>query len=72
MQEDYFIYLIYFVVLIGLGFSSACISDAILLFLKHLGYPLKKNTKWYLTWLIFTVFFQIGLWSYVFYRLFLK
>lgn len=72
MFEEYIVYLAYFFVLLALVFSSVCISDAILLFLKQLGYPQAKKTKWYLTWVIFTIFFQIGLLSYIFHRVFLK
>jgi|GEM_PF-1547273 len=72
MFNEYIIYMVYLFALLALLFSSVCISDAVLLLLKHLGYPQEMKIRWYLTWVIFTVFFQTGLLSYIFYRVFFR
>jgi len=68
MLNGYFTYVIYSLVCVLMIFSSLCISDAVCVFLKHLGYPQTKKTKYYLGWVVFTVIFQIWLLSYMFHR----
>jgi len=59
-------YLIWLALIVAVFFGSGCIADAIMLFLKHLGYPQPKKMTCYLTWVIFTVIFQIGFLYYLF------
>lgn len=55
-----------------LKLSKKVSPDPLMVFLKHVGHPQTKKTKWYLTWVIFTIITQLGLLSYIFHRVFLK
>lgn len=72
MFDEYLKYWLYFFVFLTVLFSSMLISVTIMNFLKHLGYPQTKKTKWHLTWVIFTIVVQLGVLSYVFHRVFLN
>lgn len=72
MFEPYSIYWIYLFFFLAMLFSTMCISETIMCFLKHLGYPQSKKTKWYLSWVVFTIIFQIGFLSYFFQRIFFE
>lgn len=61
-----FVFWAYFFKFFVLMCTSACISELIMLFLKHLGYPQTKKTKWYLTLLIFTINFQLAWMLHIF------
>lgn len=51
----------YFLKFALLATVSWTISETVISFLKHLGHPQTKKTKWYLTAVIFSIIFQIGL-----------